>query len=437
MYNKKYIVIKMNKYSPTINVMQMMRNALNTLNHRLLDHAERVSFLVVEMLKLENKYNDEEILEIAYIALLHDLGAFKTESDAILTNSDKVFAFEMMDTDSHAIFTYLCLRYFTLFSDKTNAVIYHHYKQEELQKSDCLYKDIASKIFLADRIDIILRTSSIKTPEAIFKVVGNNVFSQEDVLLLKECEEKNQSLTKAINGEFIPEIIKFYNTNKLSPEIAISLVEMLAYTIDFRSSHTLTHTLATIEISLELAKLHNLSEEELTKIYFGSLLHDIGKISTSLLVLEKNGKLDEVEFHYMKDHVALSERILTGNIDTDIVNIAARHHEKLNGNGYPHKLKEEDLTLSEKIVAIADIASALTGKRSYKDPFPKEKIIEIFDQMVEKNEICPKITKVFFDNYEDILDVVNVKSSQINIKYKKLGDEYNKLLEQQNKHIRK
>ncbi len=423
----------MNTYTPNINIMQMMRNALNTLNYKLLDHAERVAYIVVEMIKAENKYSEEQMLEIAYIALLHDIGAFKTDSDAILSNTKRQFDFEMMNTDSHAIFSYLFLHHFTKLSDMTDALIYHHYTNTDLIKSSCKYKDLAAKIFLADKIDVVLRSTSTKDTATLYKIIENPVFNQDDVNLVKKLEEEKSIITKVTSGEFLPDIIAFFNNYKLNSELAKSMVEMLCFTIDFRSPHTLTHTLATVEISLQLARLHNLPEDELTKIYFGSLLHDIGKISTSLLVLEKNGKLDEIEFHYMKDHVSLSESILRGNIDEEIVEIAIRHHEKINGNGYPHNLKGDEINLSQRIVAIADIASALTGRRSYKEPFPKEKIIEIFNQMLDNNEICPNVSKVFFDNYEEILENVHIKSEEIANKYANISVEYDKLLKMKDK----
>ncbi len=418
----------MSHYFPIIDLYHLIHRGLNTLNYRLLDHAERVAYITLCLLKAEGKYDNAEILEISYIALLHDIGAFKTDTVAFLSDVEQALNFELSNTQSHAVYSYLFLKYFTKLSDKTEALIYHHIIHTKLMALDTKYPDISSKIFLADRIDVLLRTGKITVADQLWKILSSPVFCQNDVALLKKIEEEEKTISKSIDGSFMSEIIQHFEENIFCEERITSLVEMLCFTIDFRSSSTLTHTLATVEISKQLAKLYNFSEEEQTKIYFGALLHDIGKISTSLLVLEKSDMLTNVEYHYIKDHVVFSESILRGNIDDEIVDIAIRHHEKLNGKGYPNGIPAEGLSLPQRIVAIADIASALIGKRSYKEPFPKERVIEIMRDMVNKQEICRGITENFIANYDMIVQVVDEKSDEISRKYEQLSEEYKKLM---------
>ncbi len=419
----------MSTYFPNIDIFHLIHRGLNTLNYRLLDHAERVAYITIALLQYENKYSKEEILEIAYITLLHDIGAFKTDAIAFLADVEQALNFELANTVSHSVYSYLFLKYFTKLSDKTEAVIYHHTIYSKLEQMETKYPDISAKIFLADRIDMLLRTGKIEVADQIWKILSSSVFCQSDVEMLKKLEEEQEIITKCITGSFMTEIVDYFESNTFSNDVVTSLVEMLCFTIDFRSTATLTHTLATVEISLQLAKLYNFSEEEIIKVYFGALLHDIGKISTSLMVLEKDDKLTNVEYHYIKDHVVFSENILRGNIDEEIVEIAIRHHEKLNGNGYPNGILADNLTLPQRIVCIADIASALTGKRSYKNPFPQEKVIAIMRDMVEKGELCRTIVEDFISNYDEILEIVDVKSVDISNKYEELSKEYNHLLE--------
>ena len=75
----------------------------------------------------------------------------------------------------------------------------------------------------------------------------------------------------------------------------------------------------------------------------------------------------------MRTHVDITERILGGSVDSDVTRIALRHHEKVDGSGYPKGITGKDMTLDEEIVAVSDIASALLGTRSYKEAFSKER----------------------------------------------------------------
>ena len=74
-------------------------------------------------------------------------------------------------------------------------------------------------------------------------------------------------------------------------------------------------------------------------------MHDLGKIATPLSILEKPGRLTDEEMEIMRQHVILSGKIIEGCVDDEIVKIAVRHHEKLNGKGYPLGIGEESLTV--------------------------------------------------------------------------------------------
>ncbi len=114
-------------------------------------------------------------------------------------------------------------------------------------------------------------------------------------------------------------------------------------------------------------------------------LHDIGKIAVSDLILCKPGKLTDEEFDKMKIHT-----VKGGEIIKDILNelgdeqfleiaydVAISHHEKWNGKGYPYGLKEEEIPLPGRIMAVADVFDALVAKRVYKEPMPIDKAIDI------------------------------------------------------------
>ena len=145
-----------------------------------------------------------------------------------------------------------------------------------------------------------------------------------------------------------------------------SILRMLVYAIDFRSQHTVTHTITTTSISVSVARCMGLPESQVRKIWYGALLHDLGKIGIPVEILEYPGKLSPQAMTIMQTHVKLTEEILGGTIEEDITRIALRHHEKLDGSGYPRRLPVDELTTEERIVAVSDIVSALLGTRSYK-----------------------------------------------------------------------
>ena len=104
--------------------------------------------------------------------------------------------------------------------------------------------------------------------------------------------------------------------------------------------------------------------------------------------------------------------------------IALRHHEKLDGSGYPRGLNAESLDMPQRIVAVADIISALTGTRSYKDAFSKEKTVSILEDMAEKGLVDSVIVSMFVENYDTIMGAVRQRSQPILDKYHEMQRQY-------------
>ena len=147
----------------------------------------------------------------------------------------------------------------------------------------------------------------------------------------------------------------------------------------------------------------HLSVQEKYSMYYGALLHDIGKIAIPLSILESTGKLSDKEMDIMKKHVEITDHILKGVVDDEVREIAIRHHEKLDGSGYFRGLKADELTRPQRIVAVADILSALYGKRSYKEAFGIDKIKAIIQSDADNGKICPKVVGVAVKNMEKII----------------------------------
>ena len=204
---------------------------------------------------------------------------------------------------------------------------------------------------------------------------------------------------------------------------------MLVYSTDFRSQQTVFHTMSTRAFALEIGRLMRVSPMDLQILYYSSLLHDIGKIAIPLSILEAPRKLNSEEMRIMKAHVVITDRVLNGIIDDRIVKVAVRHHEKLDGTGYPAGLKGDELSQLERIFAVADILSALYGKRSYKDSFEPRKIIEILKADARENKICSKVVDVVASNYNTIIMNYEKTRNETMDKYMEILNQYDSIYE--------
>ncbi|MBP1761431.1 MAG: diguanylate cyclase protein, partial [Firmicutes bacterium] len=121
----------------------------------------------------------------------------------------------------------------------------------------------------------------------------------------------------------------------------------------------------------------NLNEGKIEELKTVGLLHDIGKIGIDENILNKNGRLTEIEFTEIKRHPEIGYRILsTVNEMLDLANYVLYHHERWDGSGYPKGLKGNDIPLVSRIIAIADAFDAMSSERSYRSSMPEQVIIE-------------------------------------------------------------
>ena len=145
-------------------------------------------------------------------------------------------------------------------------------------------------------------------------------------------------------------------------------------------------------------------------------LHDIGKIQVPDLILNKPGKLSEDEFEAMKAHTTAGADMIRHAMDMvsesdsgylkEAMNLANFHHEKWDGIGYPRGLKGEEIPLSARIMAVADVFDALVSKRSYKDGFPFEKAMAIIEEGAGSH-FDPRIVGAFRQASEEVREVMN------------------------------
>ncbi|MBO4419283.1 MAG: HD domain-containing protein [Oscillospiraceae bacterium] len=219
---------------------------------------------------------------------------------------------------------------------------------------------------------------------------------------IDEVQHKSDQITKLQNG----------------------LILVLADMVESRDQNTGDHvkkTSAYVAIILEQMKKEGIYADKLTDSYIYDVvhsapLHDVGKITISDTILNKPGKLTDEEFAVMKTHAASGEVIINRVINTmheesDYLNeakkLAAYHHEKWNGLGYPRGLKGEEIPLSARVMAVADVFDALISRRSYKGPYSVEKSLQIIRDGTGTH-FDPQVVKAFLDAEPEIRRVAEL-----------------------------
>lgn len=187
----------------------------------------------------------------------------------------------------------------------------------------------------------------------------------------------------------------------------LEVIRRLGRAAEYRDDMTGFHIIRMSRYAQLLGRAAGMTDEEAEMLLNASPMHDIGKIGIPDNVLMKPGKLDPDEWKIMQTHVAIGVEILSGSA-FELMNMAAdiaqNHHEKWDGSGYPRGLSGDDIPLTGRVVALADVFDALTTERPYKKAWPIEEAVDYiksqrglhFDpNLVEKFiEILPEMLKI-------------------------------------------
>lgn len=240
------------------------------------------------------------------------------------------------------------------------------------------------------------------------------VYIDDDSTIIEEYEEENNE--EKIFSEAVSTIkdvltsVKEGNSVEVTPvkEMVDEIVQTVmnnqsVYTqltgIRDIDNYTFHHSVDVCIYSLITGKSLGLSQEELTTLGIGAILHDIGKCKVPQEILLKPGKLTDDELMVMKLHTVYGYEIIynTDGLSKKIADIACQHHEKWDGNGYPAGLKDTDIEILARIVTISDVYDALTADRCYR----KKDLPHVAAEYIIGNTgvlFDPEITKTFINN---------------------------------------
>ncbi|MDI7269559.1 MAG: two-component system response regulator [Myxococcota bacterium] len=190
-------------------------------------------------------------------------------------------------------------------------------------------------------------------------------------------------------------------------QASIDTIIRLSRAAEYKDEDTGAHVIRMSHYAAAVARKMGLDAGAVEELLHAAPMHDIGKIAIPDRILLKPGKLDPEEWNVMKRHATIGAEILSRS-DADVIRtgevIAASHHEKWDGSGYPNGLKGEDIPIAGRIVAIADVFDALTTKRPYKEPFPIEKAFGILREG-RGAHFDPAVVDAFFAVESVILEI--------------------------------
>ena len=393
---------------PFLDLVLSISEATDLVDRELNNHNKRVAFTslgIAENFGLSNNFKYNLIIA----GLLHDIGSFSLRERRETLNYDYQ---PKHNTDNHSYIGYILLKDFTPLAEIAPIIRYHHHFWKDIEDLELpeTIKLSTQIIQMADRLDVLIDKNKevLGQVEEICRIIkkGSRIKYRHDI-----AEEIINSKNKEyfwLDAVSQPEISTFMDKLGYLPldfelDNIGKFANMFSHIVDFRSPFTATHSSGVTAVTEYLSKMMGFSDNEVFMMKIAGYLHDLGKLAVPVEILDKSAGLDTSEFRIVKSHSYHTYRILENITNLETINSwAAFHHETLDGNGYPFHLKEGELSLGARIMAIADILTAITEDRPYRKGMGKKDSFDVLDDMAKNNKIDPHILAVAKENFEEI-----------------------------------
>lgn len=232
----------------------------------------------------------------------------------------------------------------------------------------------------------ILMTGHADLPTALDAINVGEVFR----FIVKPWE--NEALVRAVR-----EGVDHYRLVKSMRSGDEATLLSLAQAIELKDPYTRGHCDRVAGFSLMIADPLGFDDQFKQNIKHGGWLHDCGKIGVPDALLNASGKLNDSEFDTIRKHPEWGARVARqAMLPQTVINIIQYHHERFDGEGYPHGLQGTSIPVEARIVSIADIYDALTSKRSYRDALPIKEALELMNSM-RGRQLDPELLGIFND----------------------------------------
>ncbi len=399
--------------APFSNFVLSLSDAIDIASPDIASHQMRTAFIAWKIARAAG-LSDGEINNIFLAAIFHDIGALSLEDKTRLHAGLK-----NVDINAHCILGEELFKLSSLLMPSARIVRYHHRPWRSWDES-IGHPDVmgAQIVFLADTIErsvlrneyILHQVDDIRTRIAS---LGGPTIHKDIVEIFMLVSRYEDFWLDMVSPRLYSLLLHYgpFRKNEIYEKDIFSIASIFRHLVDFKSRFTATHSTGVAQCAVMLSQYLGFTDSETTQMEIAGYFHDLGKLAVPNSVLEKQGKLTKREFEIIRQHTYFTYTVLStiGGLDL-IAEWAAFHHEKLDGTGYPFHVKAEKINIGARIMAVADIFTALFENRPYRDGMAKEKIKKILSAQVTNQALDKLVVDILLDNFKDVAG--NVKARQ-------------------------
>lgn len=406
------------EYITSRNMVDLIYETLRLMNKPMAHHCMRVSYIMAKMLETYGTYEKYEIADFMVLALLHDIGAYKTD------DVRKQLTFEVKNPLPHSVYGYLFLKYLSPLDEQSKMVLYHHTDYSKTKDMDYRYRFELEVLKVAESVDVWHRSFGEKFDCKMIHKYAGTKYDPEVCSLLDEAVEQYDIFTKLTDHTYREAYSESLDYVLLSDDEKEKYLKMLMYCTGLKDEQAVSETIATVYVCRELGRKLKLSELDKNEVYYAALLHDIGMLAIPLELLNVPRAFTDEEKNLIKTHVEIMEKTLEKKLSKEIIKVAAAHHERFDGNGYPRGLKASGMGQKEAILQISEQVVNSMEPKPYRTAHTKEEIVNDLNNGIISGKYEAIVADTFLKHYDEIMDKAKEKADLALVTHQKLLRNY-------------
>ncbi|MBJ3814165.1 HD domain-containing protein [Shimwellia pseudoproteus] len=378
--------------------LKLVIDVISAVNPTVSNHMQRTACIAQELaLRLNLSTKSQSTVFVA--ALLHDIGMIGDARQLDTLNDIDYY------DDPHQQTGYQMLYGFKVFKPIRDIILHHHQHMDNdpegkasLEQYIVAFADCVERMLPTDDKQLFACASDI-IRQATEKYRGH--FPDQILTAFRQLENQDYFWFRLeLSGlRRVTDIISPVKVTHLDIDQFREICLLIARIVDKYSSFTVTHSIIVGAVARRLAKQYGMGLREQKLIEIAGYLHDLGKIYVPVTIIEKAAQLNEKEFSRMKGHSYKTGEILSEYPAlSTVAQWAEHHHERLDGSGYPYHLTKAYLDIPSRILAIADIFTALTEDRPYRKGMSNEQALAIIRQEVDEGKLDADIYQCLAGN---------------------------------------
>ncbi len=399
------------------NFLLSLSDAIDLASPRLALHQIRTAFIAWKI-AVSAGLDDSTVDNIYLAALLHDIGALSLEEKINLH-----IGFEDVDPDVHCILGEALFEMTDLLAPAAKLIRYHHTPWEQWDQQGVSLNAPAvmeSQIInladmierLVDRKGYILHQRENIMSQVLACTFGGNEIHRDVTDAFVRISEHEDFWLDLVSSRLYSLLLHFgpFRGREISRKDIFSIASVFRHLIDFKSRFTATHSTGVAECAVILSKHFGFSDSEIEQMEIAGYFHDLGKLAIPNSILEKQNPLTKKEFDIIKQHTYFTYTVLSsiGGLG-EIAEIAAFHHEKLDGTGYPFHVSADKINTGARIIAVADKFTAMAEDRPYRKGMTREQVETTLKLQVNNKALDAMIVNILLGNFEEIAARVKEK----------------------------